>query len=284
MIQTEDNTSFHSDSDISRRRSTFYVPLALTADNSKNDEIPTKNQDDCTYNSDRSFDWSLNESLNSTGDLLVSSEKENRLKRYGIVLNGSINIDESIEIPQRQTQTSTPIRLMKARSRNNILSLPDKSSSPVKEKSKTLPQNLTTVNTFPPKTSLLLKTTSKIGLSSSSENCERVSSLSSSLSPKKSLSFIRRTHSTKLSRNNSLLKSVTHQKCAEQVIEKNDVNITRLPLEFLLKCFNSDSFEGAVKSMFFKNDSQQEDLEKNNTPSDSQDDKYERDSGSHSGK
>lgn len=168
MIQTDKNSSSSvNDEDSTRRRSTFYVPLTETSES----KDPKKSLDRI-YNPDLSagsLDWSLNSSLNSTGDLLVSSEKENKLKRYGIVLNGSINIDDSIEIPQpsnnvstdsQRTHTSTPISLMKARSRINILSLPDKTMppSPVKEKSKTLPQNLqsspTASNTFPPKSSV----------------------------------------------------------------------------------------------------------------------------------
>lgn len=260
------------DDDSTRRRSTFYVPLTVTSD--RNDESLVKNKDvkkslDRIYNLDvsaGSLDWSLNSSLNSTGDLLVSSEKENKLKRYGIVLNGSINIDDSIEIPQpssnvstdsQRTHTSTPISLMKARSRINILSLPDKTMppSPAKEKSKTLPQNLTspTSNTFPPKSSFLLKSTPKI-LShlnySSSENFVSPSSPRSSLSPKKSLSFVRRTHSTKLSRSNSLLKSFSSQhRYNEQ--DQYRIDITPLPKECLEQCFDSGNFEESVKQMFF---------------------------------
>lgn len=282
MLQTDINKNSSSnsavninDDDSTRRRSTFYVPLTITSD--RNDESLVENHHvkkslDRIYNPDLSngsLDWSLNSSLNSTGDLLVSSEKKNKLKRYGIVLNGSINIDDSIEIPQpsnnvstdsQRTHTSTPISLMKARSRINILSLPDKTMppSPAKEKSKTLPQNLTSPtssNTFPPKSSFLLKSTPKI-LShlnySSSENFVSPSSPRSSLSPKKSLSFVRRTHSTKLSRSNSLLKSFSsQQRYSSEQDRYNRIEIIPLPKECLEQCFDSGNFEESVKQMFF---------------------------------
>lgn len=280
MIQTEDS-SLDSIVESTRRRSTFYVPLT----DEPQATITTKKD-----TSDYSFNWSINDSLNSSPDLLASSEKENRLKRYGIVLNGSINIDDSIEIPMQTTQTthqsihqnhSTPIRLMKARSRSNILSsLPDKHvqpPSPVKEKSKTLPQNLTPANTFPPKSSFLLKSTPKItssgsaasgghgtnthsllNYSHSSENCvispsnNGVFGSGTTPSPKKSLSFIRRTHSTKLSRSNSLLRSLTSHKCAELNNQFSQYNVVPLQQEHLERCFHSECFTDAVKRMFFK--------------------------------
>lgn len=316
MIQTESSslTSIEDGGESTRRRSTFYVPLNPAEETAGGDKsasspaVTTTNTPKTTTvtiikksverlypNNDHdlsgtSFDWSLNDSLNSTGDLLVSSEKDNKLKRYGIVLNGSINIDDSIELPsshqqQRQNHTSTPIRLMKARSRSNILSsLPDKTAppSPAKEKSKTLPQNMAVTpaaNTFPPKSSFLLKSTPKIGLNySSSENCGQSSSPSSSLSPKKSLSFIRRTHSTKLSRSNSLLRSLTSNKGAEPNNQYSQYNVVPLPAEYMERCFRSDCFEDAVKRMFFKEKTS------NNETKDSVIDDDDDDSGAHSGK
>uniref|UniRef100_A0A336MXN6 CSON007884 protein n=1 Tax=Culicoides sonorensis TaxID=179676 RepID=A0A336MXN6_CULSO len=287
MLQTNDsnknssssavNLNKNDDDDSTRRRSTFYVPLQITSDTnnvnlSRNNENNAKKSLDRSFNPDLSngsLDWSLNSSLNSTGDLLVSSEKDNKHKRYGIVLNGSINIDDSIEIPQpsnnvstdsQRTHTSTPISLMKARSRINILSLPDKALqiSPAKEKSKTLPQNLNsphnTSNTFPPKSSFLLKSTPKIlnhiNYSSSENFYGSPASPRSSLSPKKSLSFVRRTHSTKLSRSNSLLKSFSSQRYSEQN-RFNHIDIIPLPRECLEQCFDSGNFEESVKQMFF---------------------------------
>ncbi|XP_055592546.1 ras GTPase-activating protein raskol [Uranotaenia lowii] len=271
MLQAAD-TSFAS-TESSRRRSTFYVPL--TSDHScqhHEDDAgapqevisstpgrPTdeyqKRSLERIYNPDLSacsFEWSLDDSLNSSNNMLVSSERENKLKRYGIVLNASVNIDDDeTTCHQKQSNTSTPIRLMKSRSRNNILNLPEKPSllvpSPAKEKSKTLPQNMSPANTFPPKSSFLLKSTPKISLNYSSDagggggtgalnssahstdlNC----SPHSALSPKKSLSFIRRTHSTKLSRSNSLLKSLT-SKCVDQSIDcLNMRKITVKELDF----------------------------------------------------
>lgn len=292
MLQTESTslTSIDDGGESTRRRSTFYVPLNPADE--INEKTTIKKSVERLYHPDpdlsgTSFDWSLNDSLNSTGDLLVSSEKDNKLKRYGIVLNGSINIDDSIELPQghqqRQNHTSTPIRLMKARSRSNILSsLPDKTvpPSPAKEKSKTLPQNMAATpaaSTFPPKSSFLLKSTPKIGLNySSSENCGQ--SPSTSLSPKKSLSFIRRTHSTKLSRSNSLLRSLTSSKTAEINSQYSQYNVVPLPAEYLERCFRSDCFEDAVKRMFFKEKSPNE--TKDSATIDDDDD----DSGAHSGK
>lgn len=288
MIQAEDNSqSFGSINESTRRRSTFYVPLTTTtAENEKKDSSPNL--------SDSIFQWSLNDSLSSSGGDAAGSEKENRLKRYGIVLNGSINIDESIEIPStRQNNHSTPIRLMKARSRSNILSsLPDKTTvppSPVKEKSKTLPQSMATTPTkataaaatFPPKSSFLLKSTPKIGLNySSSENCGN-SPGGNTPSPKKSLSFIRRTHSTKLSRSNSLLRSLTSQKCAELNHQFSQYNVVPLPVEYLDRCFRAESFEDAVKKMFFKEKTPPAEEVKSDGGAD---DEADDDSGAHSGK
>lgn len=322
MLQTDNNNKNSSsvsvvnvnkgDEESTRRRSTFYVPLVITSDRndlSVSKDNPVKKSLDRIYNPDLSFgslDWSLNSSLNSTGDLLVSSEKENKLKRYGIVLNGSINIDDSIEIPQpsnnistesQRTHTSTPISLMKARSRTNILSLPDKTvpPSPAKEKSKTLPQNLispTSSNTFPPKSSFLLKSTPKI-LShlnySSSENFVSPSSPRSSLSPKKSLSFVRRTHSTKLSRSNSLLKSFSsQQRCSSEQNRFNQIDITPLPRECLEHCFDSGNFEESVKQMFFvehkpkkEDDAVKHHKDKTCTKYDNYDDDDDSDSGNY---
>lgn len=263
MIQTMDtsitSTTSTNGSTEARRRSTFYVPLSeserIEADY-QNREI--KKSIEQIYNPDLSacsFEFSLDESLNDSG-LLVSNENiknTSKSKRYGVVLNGlSIDDDEEEDCHKN---TSTPIKLMKSRSRSNILSLPDKSvPSPNKEKSKTLPQNLSSLNTFPPKNSFLLKSTPKISLNYSSDNP------SNSLSPKKSLSFIRRAHSTKISRSNSLLKSLT-SKCVDQSVE--NLNLCRIVVqdlyfERLEKFWKAENFAELVKDVFFKEKEEEE--------------------------
>lgn len=285
MLQAAE-TSFGS-TESSRRRSTFYVPLTgdTSCHESPSDDPPasstpgtkpdeyTKRSLERIYNPDLSacsFEWSLDDSLNSTNsNMLVSSERENKLKRYGIVLNASVNIDDDeTTCHQKQSNTSTPIRLMKSRSRNNILNFPEKPSllpSPSKEKSKTLPQNLSPANTFPPKSSFLLKSTPKISLNYSSEagggganssthSVDPSCSPHSALSPKKSLSFIRRTHSTKLSRSNSFLKSLT-SKCVDQndnlgllKIEVKELDFARL--EKFIRA--GDKADEMVRDMFLR--------------------------------
>ncbi|XP_038112899.1 ras GTPase-activating protein raskol [Culex quinquefasciatus] len=285
MLQAAD-TSFAS-TESSRRRSTFYVPLnnscheaALEGEEDGPPATPVRVEPDYTkrsleriYNPDLSacsFEWSLDDSLNSSNNLLVSSERENKLKRYGIVLNASVNIDddETACHQQKQSNTSTPIRLMKSRSRNNILNLPEKPSlvpSPAaKEKSKTLPQNMSPANTFPPKSSFLLKSTPKISLNYSSDlgvlNSSSHSgdptctpSPHSALSPKKSLSFIRRTHSTKLSRSNSLLKSLT-SKCVDQSAEHLKILVKELDFGRLEKFVRAEreKADEMVRDLFLR--------------------------------
>lgn len=294
----------------------------------------------------RNFDWSLNDSA----DLMASNEAEprigvkrtasvsteicsgkmdrvlherpfksdsaadfnnrNKIKRYGIVLNGSVNLDddEKLQINDENqchdddeqkspSSTSTPIKMMKSRSRSNILCLPDKSFqlSPLKEKSKTLPQNLSpkvltsasasnianhaNSSTFPPKYSFLLKSSPKISLNYSFDAVAAASSSlvnssvavspqavdkknqlalspSSASSPRKALSFIRRAHSTKLSRSNSLLKSLT-SKCVDQTAE-NMLNgnhpVSVLSFDRFEECFRSDNFYALIKEMFLLKD------------------------------
>lgn len=238
----------------------------------------------------------------------------NKIKRYGIVLNGSVNLDDDSKLGindenqchrdddddeehKSPSSTSTPIKMMKSRSRSNILCLPDKSFqlSPLKEKSKTLPQNLSpkvltsasasnitshpNSSTFPPKYSFLLKSSPKISLnysfdavaaaaaSSSPVNSVTVTSPqvvdkktqlalspSTASSPRKALSFIRRAHSTKLSRSNSLLKSLT-SKCVDQTAD-NLLNqpVTELSFDRFEEYFKSDHFHALIKEMFLLKD------------------------------
>uniref|UniRef100_A0A182T2H0 Uncharacterized protein n=1 Tax=Anopheles maculatus TaxID=74869 RepID=A0A182T2H0_9DIPT len=223
-----------------------------------------------------SFAWSLDDSGHDNLEPVAgTSDHENKLKRYGVVLNASVNIDDDeTKCHQQQQQqqasrnlqsnTSTPIRLGQSRSRSNILSSNLQPSSvsgvaiepatsrsgviygvikreqavnhhPVltaKDKSKTLPQNMSLASSLPAKSSFILYSTSRISANSSfdAKNCGSLVGLSTEpaaaaagvppamthmFSPKKSLSFIRRTHSTKLSRSNSLLKSLT-SRCVDQ--------------------------------------------------------------------
>lgn len=235
-----------------RRRSTFYVPLITTTITSTS--LPSSSSSlsskytkkipktDDEYNPDLSacsFDWSLD---GSTDLQILDDDHHNttiKSKRYGVVLDGSIGNRES----------STPIRIAKSRSRSNILNLPDKTlASPHKEKSKTLPQNLNaSLNTFPPKNSFLLKSTPKISLNYSSD--------SATLSPRKSsLSFIRRAHSTKLTRNNSLLKSLT-TKCVDHSIESVHTIVNELSFDRLAKNWGHDKFDEIIREIFFKKSS-----------------------------
>jgi hypothetical protein len=254
MLQTADQTSFVGGDESSRRRSTFYVPLStedLTSDHAKNDH----------YNpnlSGYSCDWSLNDSIDNS-EMLVSREKSplsnddsNRLKRYGIVLNGSVNIDDSnLEVHANHKRTksknltsSTPIK------DNKVCESP--AATPVKEKSKTLPVKETPIaSTFPPKSSFMLKSTPKISTSILYSSLSDTSALKPVATPKKSLSFIRRTHSTKLSRNNSLLKSLT-SKCVEHSNESLSVNVYDLSTERLALYLKAENCDDLMKDLFFR--------------------------------
>ncbi|XP_053672510.1 ras GTPase-activating protein raskol [Anopheles nili] len=295
------DTSYSFSTDSSRRRSTFYVPLTpcqssstagieskdhnvanscatkqstrsrtASVDNSKHDSMER------IYNPDLSacsFGWSLDESsCHDSSEVLAvaNSEHENKLKRYGVVLNASVNIDDDGTKchQQQRSNTSTPIRLVKSRSRSSILcQLPreklalgpkgassgiicetskkectiDEPLLSAKEKSKTLPQNVSLANSFPSKSSFIMHSTPRISLNCSfdANDCGSVVGLTPEppapvtnymLSPKKSLSFIRRTHSTKLSRSNSLLKSLT-SKCVDQ--NACHTNLLRVPVKDL---------------------------------------------------
>uniref|UniRef100_A0A8W7PVW9 Uncharacterized protein n=1 Tax=Anopheles coluzzii TaxID=1518534 RepID=A0A8W7PVW9_ANOCL len=211
---------FPSTAESSRRRSTFYVPLTQTSEEIESiheiAETTVSVEKECTQNiqhfsiestyqpdlSACSFAWSLNDSFNDNLDhAACKSEQENKIKRYGVVLNASVNIDddetkchEEQTSCRLQSNTSTPIRLRKSRSRSNILSnlskdhgiavenlasrsgivcdlirreqsntMSDNSILTAKDKSKTLPQNLFLVNSMPPKSSFLHHSSSRIG-------------------------------------------------------------------------------------------------------------------------
>lgn len=268
VIQTADQTSFDEST---RRRSTFYVPLS-TEDLTSRDCDHANDASDQIYNpnlSGYSCDWSLNDSIDAS-EMLVSRERSqlshsdsNRLKRYGIVLNGSVNIDDSNlevhanhrQIKSKNVTSSTPIKetTVKCKAMTETASI----TSPVKEKSKTLPaKDMQAASAFPPKNSFILKSTPKI---SSSINYSSLSDTSTLIqqerkaiaTPKKSLSFIRRTHSTKLSRNNSLLKSLT-SKCVEHSNESLSVNVYDLSSERLALYLKAENGDDLVKELFFR--------------------------------
>lgn len=235
--------------------------------------------------------------------------QQNKVKRYGIVVNGSINLDDddddnklSPHSDENQchddeqkspSNTSTPIKMLKSRSRSNILCLPEKSLqlSPLKEKSKTLPQNVspkvltstvsatnitTTAISFPPKYSLLLKSSPKISLNYSFDAVAAAASSSpitgtspatkklqvatvaspTASSPRKALSFIRRAHSTKLSRSNSLLKSLTSKSAddnADHLLNAKKT-VTELQFDRFEECFRSDNFYALIRELFVLKD------------------------------
>lgn len=274
VVQTVDQTSFIGD-ESSRRRSTFYVPLS-TEDLSSRDIDHALNPSDQMYNpnlSGYSCDWSLNDSIDAS-EMLVSQEKSelsnddsNRLKRYGIVLNGSVNIDDSnLEVHANHKRTksknltsSTPIKDSTKLKQTDVYDSPAAVivTSPVKEKSKTLPVKETQIAaTFPPKSSFILKSTPKISSSINYSSLSDTSTLilqerKAAAAPKKSLSFIRRTHSTKLSRNNSLLKSLT-SKCVEHSNESLSVNVYDLSSERLALYLKADNCDDLMKELFFR--------------------------------
>lgn len=263
VLQTADQTSFGDES--TRRRSTFYVPLS-TEDLSRDAE---HDKDNYTPDlSGYSCEWSLNDSMDGS-ELTVAREKSqlssddsHRLKRYGIVLNGSVNIDDSVDVHANHRRTksknltsSTPIK--DATNKQNESPSAATITSPIKEKSKTLPvKEMQAASTFPPKNSFILKSTPKI---SSSINYSSLSDTSALIqnerkavsTPKKSLSFIRRTHSTKLSRNNSLLKSLT-TKCVEHSNESLSTNVYDLSLERLALYLKAENCDDLVKELFFR--------------------------------
>lgn len=252
ILPTADQT-FESES--SRRRSTFYVPLST-------EDLNLRDCDDDEY----SCDWSINDSIDSSEILRekssqLSVDDTNRLKRYGIVLNGSVNIDDSnLEVhanhkrsKSKNIASSTPIKEMMTLKGDDAMTPQNHQQEIVKEKSKTLPVkdlNQQSSAVFPLKHSHLLKSTPKI---SSSINYTSLSDTSTRqiATPKKSLSFIRRTHSTKLSRNNSLLKSLT-TKCVEHSNENLPVNVYDLTVERLELYLKAENCDDLMKELFLR--------------------------------
>ena len=236
ILPTADQT-FTDES--SRRRSTFYVQLS-------NEDLISHDNDD-----EYSYDWSINDTIDGSEILREKSQLSpddcNRLKRYGIVLNGSVNIDDSnLEVHANHKRSKT---------KNIASSTPIKgedatSQEIAKEKSKTLPVKELNQQILPLKHSHILKSTPKI--SSPPVNYTSLSDTSTRhiAMPKKSLSFIRRTHSTKLSRNNSLLKSLA-SKCVEHSNENLPVNVYDLTIERLELYIKAENCDDLMKELFF---------------------------------
>lgn len=240
-----------------------------------------------------SFDWSLDESLNNssllvTNDALIGTRRSPKNRRYGVVLT-SLNLDADETLPTMHQldasaddarhdsalsartgangdNTSTPKRkaLGKAHSRASIAdstavaahpSAPHQhSTTPLKEKSATLPQNLSASNTFPPKNSFLMKSSPRISFKYFSDSSAQPAAAASvaTPSPKKSLSFIRRAHSTKLSRSNSLLKSLT-SKCVDQSADSHSRSaVNELQLERLEEIFRAENGDDQIRELFLR--------------------------------
>lgn len=239
----EDEASNH-------RRSTFYVAL------NSSDQPAT---DDSLDLSACSLDWSLNESSDATPEDPAEGE--------------------SAPLPhdrQLGTSSSTPIKSFgKSRSRSNILHLPERITlspaaiSPLREKSKTLPQSLGSPvpAVLPAKRSLLLKSSPRI--SSQMAGSPNFSTASPSpppqvipltaKSPRKSLSFIRRSHSTKVLRSSSLLRSFTSKQQPGQSQEEDAeesaprmVGLNAELLERLFKITVPGDFDESLRRIFFR--------------------------------
>lgn len=266
ILPTADQT-FTDES--SRRRSTFYVPLS-TEDLTSRDH----DDEDEKFNpnlSEYSYDWSISDSIE--GEILreksteLSIDDTNRLKRYGIVLNGSVNIDDSnLEVHANHKRSKTKTILSSTPIKDSTIATPkgnkienamtQQQKEIAREKSKTLPVKETNQPVFPAKNSHILKSTPKI--SSTSINYTSLSDTSALLPqtkaiamPKKSLSFIRRTHSTKISRNNSLLKSLT-SKCVEHSNENLPVSVYDLRVERLELYLKAENCDDLMKELFLR--------------------------------
>lgn len=282
------------------------------------------------------FEWSRNDSddsidappstksLQPASSAYFSTDDRQRhgrdIKLYASVLNGTSHMNDVVIAPKTssefscQKSTSNTDVLIKSRSRTNILCLADKNASgspsssllsPLKEKARTLPQNLspkitsahsvtsgaldnryangvTHSSTFPPKYSFLMKSTPKMLHNYSSSDRHSPSTFITSpsstcsastchendspivshadapisvTSPRKALSFIRRAHSTKLSRSSSLLKSIT-SKCVDQdagnLFKNNNKMVRELPFDRFEECFRSDQFYELIRNTFMK--------------------------------
>lgn len=214
-----------------RRSSTFYVPLG-----DQNSAEESLDLSGC------SLDW-LDESGSSEG--AASAEIK------------SLAHEERVAAADDQ-QTSTPKKyLAGSRTRTNILNLADRISlSPLKEKSKTLPQSLNSsreVAPLPGKNSVLLKSSPRIP--AMGDNHEPLVIPLTAKSPRKSLSFIRRTHSTKVSRSSSLLRSFTLRTSDEGERTEQEPLMIALNAQLLERLFRirePADFNESLRRVFFK--------------------------------
>lgn len=296
-----------SDTSKTRRRSTFYVPL--NSHQSSNPTATADSADDSLDLSACSLDWSLNDSLSSELEddkrqttITVDKNKKSTtsingtqltptLHRLEITVNGETRRDRKDSEYEQDSKQSTPIKSYgKSRSRTNILNLTERISlspavSPLKEKSKTLPQSLTnspvaggSSSCFPAKNSFLLKSSPKISsmatgqvmITASPSPPPQVIPLTAK-SPRKSLSFIRRSHSTKVSRSSSLLRSFTSknsesgtngqgQDQGEQggEVPPRMVGLNAELLERLYKISVPGDFDESLRRIFFKDREREE--------------------------
>ncbi|XP_061386754.1 ras GTPase-activating protein raskol-like [Musca vetustissima] len=304
-LATPGGKSTSSLSSLSKQNNTMHAVSSKTKQTSSNTHSNSGSSAASSAKAATSND--NNNSNHPTTPLSANSSSHNNCNEY--------DDDDDSEISRMQTNTSTPIKMMKSRSRTNILSVPPASSSTQQSSEQNLinvakikASNTTTTNivlqqgealdkaatssssspknsaanknskksptdttgtslnrkfggsqacnlnrdpgstknvksgntiltsAFPPKNLFLLKSTPKLSNNSTSMSSSADSSLTSPpnntnssssnnnnaknypphphqiTSPaKKSLSFIRRAHSTKLSRSNSLLKSIASQ-------------------------------------------------------------------------
>lgn len=290
-------TTANSDSSSKRRRSTFYVPLTSSGgDDHHHNSHPTATADSADDSLDLSacsLDWSLNESIASS-DRESQDERRSRnnvdqvtatIHRLEITVNEQKERTTTTTDYEQDSKQSTPIKSYgKSRSRTNILNLTERISlspagSPLKEKSKTLPQNLSQSpmagsSCFPAKHSFLLKSSPKISMASgtvitaSASPPPQVIPLTAK-SPRKSLSFIRRSHSTKVSRSSSLLRSFTSKQQQQQENGQGEDQGEQTPprmvglnaelLERLYKIAVPGDFDESLRRIFFKERPEDED-------------------------
>lgn len=248
----------------SRRRSTFYVAL----DHQTDDSLDL---------SACSLDWSLNESVSSdggaTGNAVTEEHKpvpqpEEPIHRLEILVNEAEGCRGTLV-----STSSTPKNyLAESRTRVNILNFPERISispavSPLKEKSKTLPQNFNNSakqESASPraKHSCLVRSSPKISMSKQTTPASQTVIPLTAKSPRKSLSFIRRSHSTKVSRSSSLLRSfTTSNKNADGDLRlEGDGNGTPymigLNAELLLKLYrlSAEDSDESIRRIFLKDD------------------------------
>ncbi|KAL5277759.1 DAB2IP family protein [Megaselia abdita] len=316
-----------------RRSSIFYVPLLTEIEKELEQQSsnPTMSPPPpCGFNwsmTGNDVDFEDDDDYTYPEKKLPPSTPKPENKRYGVLI-GSLTLNDSTNtiasnhsntsnnttttnskfpdyddseisrIQDIQTNTSTPIVQMKSRSRNNILSVSNTSSSlsqpkrlTIKEKSSTLPQagfNASSVsasstadsnaaassyfvdvptNTFPPKNKVTAVVSSPIDQKSSASrkysSDTSITSTTNMVSPhqtKKPLSFIRRTHSTKVARSNSILKTFSTTKGIlssssgdnMRANQHADHEVHHLPFELLNKILCSDVCAELLKSYFVK--------------------------------